>query len=146
MYKKIILTLLLLGATSSHAGLFGDDKKEIVLPTHVISIEGNEVFSESDIYSALSADHKSFFEFWKDDTATIKDKLIPSLPAALRNFFDSEGYYDAKFKLKEDKTTVRVMVIENEPVKVRDINISSDFDITEFIYKSFWYNDYCKIF
>ena len=133
MYKKIILVLLLIAATSSHAGLFGDDKKEIVLPTHVIPIEGNEVFSESDIYTALSAEHKNFFQFWKDDTATIKDKLIPTLPDALRNFFDSEGYYDAKFKIKKTDTAVRVMILENEPVKVRDINISGDFDITEFI-------------
>ena len=131
MYKKIILALLLIGATSSHAGLFGDDKKVIVLPTHVISIEGNEVFSESDIYSALSADHKNFFQFWKDDTATIKDKLIPSLPAALRNFFDSEGYYDAKFKIKQSKEAIRVMIHEGEPVTINDVNIASDHDISE---------------
>ena len=61
MYKKIIVVLLLIGATSSYAGLFGDDKKEVVLPTHVITIEGEEIFSESDIYEALSAEHKNFF-------------------------------------------------------------------------------------
>jgi len=134
MYKKIILIVLLLGTTSLNAALFGDDNKtEIVLPTHEIFIEGEEVFSESDILDAVSAEHKSFYQFWKDDKATIKDKLIPTLPEALQNFFDSEGYYDAKFKIKETKTTVRIMVIENEPVKVNDINISSDFDISPYI-------------
>ena len=131
MYKKIIVVLLLIGATSSYAGLFGDDKKEVVLPTHVITIEGEEIFSESDIYEALSAEHKNFFQFWKDDTATIKDKLIPSLPDALRNFFDSEGYYDAKFKIKQSKDSIRVMVHEGEPVTINDVNISSDHDISE---------------
>ncbi len=133
MYKKIILILLLLGATSLSAGLFGEDKEEIILPTHEIFIEGEEVFSESDILDALSAEHKSMYQFWKDDKATIKDKLIPTLSEALRSFFDSEGYYDAKFKIKVTKSTVRVMVIENEPVLVNDINITSDFDVSPYI-------------
>ena len=133
MYKKIILILLLLGSVSLNAALFGDDKEEIILPTHEIFVEGEKVFDKSDILDAVSAEHKSFFQFWKDDKATIKDKLIPTLPEALRNFFDSEGYYDAKFKVKETNSTVRIMIIENEPVTVNDINISSDFDITPYI-------------
>jgi translocation and assembly module TamA len=131
MYIKIILISLLFLATSLNAGLFGDDKKKIVLPTHEILIEGEKVFSKSDILDALSADHKSFYEFWKDDKATIKDKLIPSLDEALRAFFDSEGYYDAKFKIKVFKDRVKVTVTENKPVIVNDVNISSDYDITD---------------
>ncbi len=131
MYIKIILTLLLFLATSLNAGLFSDDKKKIVLPTHEIFIEGAEVFSESDILEALSADHKSFFEFWKEDKATIKDKLIPSMNQALRAFFDSEGYYDAKFQIKQSKKSIRVLVHEGEPVTVNDINVTSDFDLNE---------------
>jgi len=134
MYKKILFILLLISSTSLWAGLFGDDeKKEIVLPTHEIFVEGEKVFEKSDILDALSAEHKSFFQFWKDDKATIKDKLIPTLPQALQSFFDSEGYYDAKFTFKESSDTIHIMVAENEPVKVRDVNISSDYDITPFI-------------
>ena len=133
MYKKIIIIFLLLGSTSLWAGLFGDDKKVIILPTHEITVESQGDIDESDILDALSAEHKSFYEFWKDDKATIKDKLIHTIPQALRSFFDSEGYYDAKFKVKETNATVRVMVVENEPVKIRDINISSDYDIAELI-------------
>ena len=133
MYIKIIFILLLLSATVLNAGLFGDDKEEIVLPSHKILVEGEEVFSKSDILDALSAEHKSFFEFWKDDQATIKDKLIPSIEQSLRAFFDSEGYYDAQFKIKVFKDTVKVMLTENKPVKVNDINVSSDFDISELL-------------
>lgn len=134
MYKKIILILVLLGTASLNAGLFGDDeKKEIVLPTHEILIESQGDIDSSDILDALSADHKSFYQFWKDDKATIKDKLIPSMDQSLRAFFDSEGYYDAQFKIKVFKDTVKVTVTENEPVKVNDINISSDYDMTDLI-------------
>jgi len=133
MYKKIIFISLLLYTPSLFAGLFGDDEKVIVLPTHEIFIDGEEVFSESNILDAVSAEHKSFFEFWKDDKATIKDKLIPTLNQALRSYFDSEGYYDAQFKVKEFKDSIKITIAENEPVKVNDINISSDFDIISFV-------------
>ena len=125
--------MLLLGSVSLNAALFGEDKEEIILPTHEIFVEGEKVFDKSDILDAVSAEHKSFYQFWKDDKATIKDKLIPTLHEALRNFFDSEGYYDAKFKVKETNSTVKIMIEENEPVTINDINISSDYDITPYI-------------
>uniref|UniRef100_UPI003563CEDB autotransporter assembly complex protein TamA n=1 Tax=Sulfurovum sp. TaxID=1969726 RepID=UPI003563CEDB len=74
-----------------------------------------------------------FFQFWKDDTPRIKDKLIPSLIPSLKSFYDSEGFYDTQFTIKETNTTIFVLISENEPVRVRDINISSDFDISSMI-------------
>ncbi len=133
MYKKIILILLLLNTTSLFASLFGDDKEEIILPTHLIVVKGEKVFDESDVLDAVSAEHKSFYQFWKDDKATIKDKLLPTLPEALRSFYDSEGFYDAQFKIHKTKTTVTIDVKENDPVKVNDINISSDYDIGDIL-------------
>ncbi|KYJ87583.1 hypothetical protein AS592_10805 [Sulfurovum riftiae] len=135
MYFKRLFLLLLLLSNFASAGFFGDDNesKEIELPTHIIHFTGQEVFDESDLLDAVSAEHKSFYQFWKDDTATIKDKLLPTLDETLRQFFDSEGYYDAQFKIKQTKTDVTVEVKENEPVLVNDINISSDYDITELV-------------
>jgi len=133
MYKKILFVLLLLWSTSLWASLFGDDEKEIVLPTHIIHIHGEEYFDESEMYDALGIDHKSMFQFWKDDVSRIKDKLLPTLHASLRSFYDSEGFYDAEFTIKETNTTVTIDITENEPVKVRDINISSDYDISSLI-------------
>ena len=133
MYKKLLFVLLLLWSTSLCASLFGDDEKEIVLPTHIIHIHGEEYFDESEMYDALGVDHKSKFEFWKDDVSLIKDKLLPTLQASLRAFYDSEGFYDATFTIQETNTTVTVNITENEPVRIRDINISSDYDISSLI-------------
>jgi translocation and assembly module TamA len=133
MYKKILFILMLLWSTTLCASLFGDDEEEIVLPTHIIYIHGEEYFDESEMYDALGVEHKSIFQFWKDDTATIVDKLLPTLHASLRAFYDSEGFYDATYTIKETNTTVTVEVKENEPVKVEDINISSDYDITSLV-------------
>ena len=110
--------------------LFAD---EIVLPTHEIHFSGQKHFEESDLQDALGVTTPSFFQFWKDDTPRIKDKLLPTLEPSLKSFYESEGFYDASFTIKETNTTVSVVVNENESVKIRDINISSDYNISSMI-------------
>jgi translocation and assembly module TamA len=107
--------------------------EEIVLPTHEIHFTGQKYFEESDLQDALGVTTPSFFQFWKDDTPRIKDKLIPSLEPSLKSFYDSEGFYDANFSIEETNTTIFVKISENEPVRVRDINISSDYKISSLI-------------
>jgi len=135
MYLKHLFLVLLLLSQVAFAGFFSDDNetKKIELPTHIICFTGEKAFTSSDLLDAVSAEHKSFYQFWKDDTARIKDKLLPTLNETLRHYFDSEGYYDATFKIKESNTTVDVAVKENEPVRVGDINISSDYNISGLI-------------
>jgi translocation and assembly module TamA len=110
-----------------------EGSEEIELPTHQITIHGQAYFDEAVLQDALEVKTKSFFQFWKEDTPLIKDKLIPSLEPALKNFYDSEGFYDANFTVEESNTTVTVNIKENKPVKIADINISSDYNITHMI-------------
>ncbi|WP_373032259.1 autotransporter assembly complex family protein [Sulfurovum sp.] len=106
---------------------------EIVLPTHEIHFTGQKHFEESDLQDATGVETKKFFQFWKEDRPSIEDKLLPTLEPALKSFYNSEGFYDVKFSIKETNSTIFVTVTENEPVKVRDINISSDYDISSLI-------------
>lgn len=110
--------------------LFAD---EIVLPTHEIHFTGQKHFDEVDIQDALGITTPSFFQFWKDDTPRIKDKLLSTLEPSLKSFYESEGFYDANFTIKETNTTVYVTISENQPVKIRDINISSDYNIFDLV-------------
>ena len=107
--------------------------EEIVLSTHEIHFTGQEHFEEADLQDALGVTTPSFFQFWKDDTPRIKDKLLPTLEPSLKSFYESEGFYDASFTIQETNTTVSVVVNENESVKIRDINISSDYNISSMI-------------
>ncbi|MDQ1326029.1 MAG: hypothetical protein QG564_1154 [Campylobacterota bacterium] len=120
-YKLILFFALFLSS------LLGAD--EIKLPTHTIHISGQKAFGKTELYDALSVDTKSFFQFWKEDTPRIKDKLIPTLNLTLKSFYDSEGFYDANFTIRETNTTVDIKINENTPVLVNDINISSDYSI-----------------
>jgi outer membrane translocation and assembly module TamA len=107
--------------------------EEIELPTHEIYFTGQKHFEEADLQDALGVKVPSLFQFWKDDTPRIKDKLLPSLDASLKSFYDSEGFYDATFSIKETNTTIYVTVDEKKPVIVNDINITSDFDISTMV-------------
>jgi len=116
------------------AGFFSEDNStKVVLRVHKIHFTGEKVFSQSDLLDAVSAEHKSFYQFWKEDTATIKDKLLPTLRETLRQYFDAEGYYDAVFNIEQNRTDVTVKIVENQPILVNDINISSDYNISDFI-------------
>lgn len=103
------------------------------LPTHVIHISGNQHFATETIYDALSVETRSFYAFWKDDIPRINDKLLPTLEATLESFYNSEGYYDARFDIKETNTTVSVNIKENKPVIVTKKSISSDDNISALI-------------
>lgn len=130
MHIKWFIIIIVFMLNSIHAQ---ETNKDIVLPMHSIHIKGQKQFDIAVLYNALSVDTKSFFAFWKDDTAYIKDKLIPSLSATLESFYNSEGFYKAQFQIKENNTTVDISITENRPVKITKIEIFSDFPIKEHI-------------
>lgn len=107
--------------------------EDINLPEHTIEIRGNTVHDVSELYDVLNVQTVGFWEFWKDDTPKIYDKLLPTMKQSLKNFYDSEGFYDAEFNTKVTETTVYLEIKENSPVLVNDINISSDYDISKLI-------------
>ncbi len=102
-------------------------------PSHIIHISGHKHFDTATLQDVLSVDTKSIFQFWKEDIPRIDDKLIPTLEATLKSFYDSEGFYDAKFGIKETNTTVDVSISENKPVIVKEITVKSDFNISSLI-------------
>jgi len=126
MHHKWILFTILFFSTSLLA-------EDIKLSTHTIHFSGQQQFDEATLQDAIGVDSKSFFQFWKEDIPKIKDKLLPTLKPSLKSFYDSEGFYDAKFSIKETNTTVDVTIEENVPVKINDINISSDYDLSTLI-------------
>jgi len=127
-YKWTILIVIFM-LTCLHA----EEEKEVKLSTHIIYIEGQKQFETEKLYDVLNVDTRSFFAFWKEDIPRIKDKLIPTLVSTLESFYDSEGFYDARFQLRETNTTVNINIVENRPVKINKIDIKSDFPIKDFV-------------
>lgn len=110
-----------------------DQQKQIVLPSKTIHIEGNEAVDTKALYDALSVDYPGWLKFWDNSPPKIKEKLIPTLPEVLRSFYDSEGYYDAAFTMTQTENEVTVQITENEPVRIDDVNITSDYDLSDIV-------------
>jgi len=126
VYQRIVTLFLLFFTVSLFA-------VQTPSSTHIIRFEGNTYFDTDTLVDVAGAKGRSFFQFWKDDTAHIDDRLIPTLEETLRNFYESEGFYHAKIKIKEDNTTVLVHIDAGKPVRIRDINISSDFNLSKIV-------------
>ena len=126
MQLKYIYILFFFVVTFLSAG-------EVVLPTHAIHFTGQKHFDTAELEDALGVDNKSFFEFWKKDNPRIKDNLLPTLEESVISFYTSEGFYDIEASIKETNTTVIVHITENKPVRVKDIEIQSDYNISDFI-------------
>jgi translocation and assembly module TamA len=110
-----------------------DNKKELESSKHTIHIYGQKHFEKETLYDVLGVERRSFFAFWKEETPYIKDKLIPSIKDTLKSFYNSEGFYEATFKIKESNTTVDIKIKENRVVKVKKIEIFSDFPIKKYV-------------
>ena len=140
MYSKILFILifstLLFGDTNAtdkkSYAIFEVDEK-IVHPSHNIIFRGFQGIEEKQLQEAMGVDTPSFIEFWKSDEPKIKDKLLPTLKDSLHSFYESEGYYDANCSVQIRDALVTVTIKENKPVRIKDINISSDYNISELI-------------
>lgn len=107
--------------------------EEVAFKSHEIHFIGQEHFSEADLQDAMGVDAARIWEFWKDDTPRLKDKLRPTLELSLASFYRSEGFYDANFTIEDNNASLSVSIAENEPVRIRDINISSDYDLKDLV-------------
>ena len=129
----LLFTVTLFAQNSVTPAQSDENTTEVVVPSKLIEIEGDQGVERTDLYDALSVDYPAWFKFWDNSPPRIKEKLIPTIPTALQSFYDSEGYYDANFTIEESPDKVRIRISENEPVRVADINISSDADISEIV-------------
>jgi len=134
-FFKLLLSIILLSSTllANETNTTAKKDETTTITSRAITFKGYKDIPLGELESAIGVDNKSAIEFWKDDNPRIKDKLIPTLGDSLRSFYDSEGYYDANFTISTTDKLVTVTVDEDKPVLVTDINISSDYNLTELI-------------
>ncbi len=102
-------------------------------PFRYVDIEGNHILSASYIYENLGLSIPPWYQFWKEHKAKVNPKIIPSLQESLENFYRSEGFYHARISKEEENRTVTFHIKEGPYVKVRHIDIQSDFPIKNLI-------------
>lgn len=96
-------------------------------------VKGLHYVDKEALYDALDVRYAPKWMFWKDHTPYIRYGLAEHAEGTLRAFFDSEGLYDADFTMRLSDTNATLTVNEGTPVRVDDINISSDADLSEIV-------------
>ncbi|MDD5359681.1 MAG: BamA/TamA family outer membrane protein [Sulfurovaceae bacterium] len=109
-----------------------EQKNEMVFKT--VEILGNKNIETESVEDALDISRGSMLAFWKDKTPKINSRLIKTLPETLKSFYESEGFYDATFMIGENNSSIRILVDEKEPIKLESVAVTSDFDISDFVY------------
>ena len=99
-----------------------------------VYFKGNKQLSSDYLYKNLNlVIEKSWFEFYKDGTPKIDIKIIKPMEESLIRLYKSEGFFKVNVTKKIDKNKIIFFIKENNPIKIRDLNISSDLDISNFI-------------
>jgi len=119
--KVFLLSVLFIGLLFAQA-----DKK--------VYFKGNSVLSSDYLYENLNLTiKKSWFEFYKDSTPKIDKVVIKPLKESLIKLYNSEGFFRVKIKDRLEKNHITFEIKEGEPIKIRDINISTDYDVSKLI-------------
>ena len=105
-------------------------EEKIPMATHQVEIQGDTYFALEVLEDALSLENTHRLKLGK---LTINDKLLPTLDATLKNFYDSEGFYDANFTVSETNTTVKIDIKAGKFIVIKDMNISVDSNVTSWI-------------
>lgn len=95
------------------------------VPLH---FSGNEHISSRDLYDALGLRLPYAIEVWEDHPAVDPLAVSQSI-SALVSYYRSKGYFDAKVTAEESNTSITMLIRENDPVTVADIQINSVLDV-----------------
>ena len=98
-----------------------------------ITFKGNKKIDTSLLKEVVGAKKDSPLAVWKDERATINALYIPKLDEIFRLYYQKEGFYDANISHTIDEYGIHFFIKENRYIKIRNIDIKSDFDIDDLI-------------
>ncbi len=99
----------------------------------VITFEGNRRITTDLLEEVVGAKKTSPIAIWKENIATINALYIPKLDEIFELYYKKEGFYEADITHTIDQYGIHFFIKENRYIKIREINIESDFYIDDLI-------------
>ncbi|MDP3267085.1 MAG: BamA/TamA family outer membrane protein [Sulfuricurvum sp.] len=90
--------------------------------------KGNEHVPSRDLYDILGLRMPYAVEVWEDHPL-LESTAVSQSVIALVSYYRSQGYFEAKISTQEDNTSITLVIQENEPITVADIQINSILDV-----------------
>jgi len=125
MQKYIVLILIL--TSTIFASIDSNSTKE-----YIINIELSNNLEKSSVAKAIGVKEKDIFNFWSRKLVITKE-FVSNIKPTLKGYLESKGYFDSKIYLNILANSVNLKIDEGEPIRVKDIKVSSDFNIKNFI-------------
>ena len=95
---------------------------------------GNRILSKDYLYANLNlAVDKAWYDFSKQKTSKISTAVVKPLEKTLINLYKSEGFYNVTVNAKSSDNNITFLIKEGSAIKIKAIQIKSDFDIRKFI-------------
>jgi len=96
-----------------------------------ILFQGNKALSTAELEEMIGVQKPPLYVFWKDERAKIDAKLRSKLNETFRLFYRSEGFYEANISHKITAQGIEVLINENRPIILSEIEIKSDVDLSK---------------
>ncbi len=121
--KKTIILILTLFLT-----LYAKDN------SIAITFKGNSIIDTSMLEDVIGAKRTSPLGVWRDRNTTVSSIYIPKLDEIFKLYYRKEGFYSAKIRHTQNSSGIHFFIEENRYIKVKNIEINSDFNIENLIY------------
>ena len=124
---EVVMTRVFILLLSLNLLLFSQEMKKVYF-------EGNKQLKSEYLYENLNLTiKKSWYEFYKDSTPKIDQVVVKPLKESLINLYKSEGFYRVRVDDHIEKNKIIFNIKENQPIKIKDINLSSNYDVKKII-------------
>ncbi|NPA50990.1 MAG: hypothetical protein GXO02_05115, partial [Epsilonproteobacteria bacterium] len=98
-----------------------------------IEIFGLKHLNKEKLLEQIGAKEDDSFIFWRKEGYWIDRKFLEMLKPTIKGWLEENGYYKAKIDIEKSKDLVKVYIKENRPIRVKEIKVDSDIDVTNIV-------------
>jgi translocation and assembly module TamA len=120
--KKEIFTFVV--ATTFVLAAQSDKTKE-----YELIIDTSKAIDRDKIAEVLGAEDEGFFSSKK----LLKEEFVKIIEPSIKGYLENQGYFDSTIDIKKSEDSIEVAIVENEPIRVTDIDISTNIDLKKII-------------
>ena len=126
--QSIIIRCVMIVLLSVRA--WGVSEENTTLPLFVHGVKQLDI---AHLYDALDVDRAPAWMFWRDHTPKIKRAVANKAESILRPFLDSEGFYDATYRMVVGERNATLYITEGEPVRIQSIVTDTDYNLSNVV-------------
>ncbi len=99
---------------------------------YILHIEASKNLDKDSIAKAIGEKEQNIMNFWSKERIITKE-FVDNIDSTLKGYLENIGYFNAKIDLKVNNNSVDVAINEGRAIRVKAIDISSNFKLKQII-------------